>query len=87
MYRDLDLEGKKAFLAQFWDRKNPKPGSPVNEFKNEIFRRFAYANQYYSTTLVSKDDGWKTDRGRIYITYGNPDNIERHPIFDGAEAI
>lgn len=79
MYRDLDLDGKKAFLAQFWDRKNPKPGSPVNEFKNEIFRRFAYANQYYSTTLVTKDDGWKTDRGRIYITYGNPDNIERHP--------
>ncbi|MGB5107899.1 MAG: GWxTD domain-containing protein [Candidatus Zixiibacteriota bacterium] len=79
MYRELDLQGKKAFLAQFWDRKNPKPGSAVNEFKNEIFRRFAYANQYYSTTLLSKDDGWKTDRGRVYITYGDPDNIERHP--------
>ena len=79
MYRELDLQGKKAFLAQFWDRKNPKPGNPVNEFKNEIFRRFAYANQYYSTTLVAKDDGWRTDRGRIYITYGEPDNIERHP--------
>lgn len=79
MYRELDLEGKKAFLVQFWDRKNPKPGSPVNEFKNEVFRRFAYANQYYSTTIVAKDDGWRTDRGRIYITFGNPDNIERHP--------
>ncbi|MBK7090461.1 MAG: GWxTD domain-containing protein [bacterium] len=79
MYRDLDLEGKKAFLAQFWDRKNPKQGSPVNEFKNEVFRRFAYANQYYSTAIVTKDDGWKTDRGRVYITYGEPDNITRHP--------
>jgi GWxTD domain-containing protein len=79
MYKDLDLPGKKAFLAQFWDRRNPRPGSPVNEFKNEVFRRFAYANQYYSTTLLERTDGWKTDRGRIYITYGNPDNITRHP--------
>ncbi len=79
MYRELDLQGKKAFLAQFWDRKNPRPGAPVNEFKNEIFRRYAYVNQNYSTTLLARDDGWKTDRGRIYITYGNPDNVERHP--------
>lgn len=79
LYRDLDLEGKKNFLAQFWERKNPAPGSKVNVFKNEIFRRFAYANQYYSTSLVNRTDGWKTDRGRIYITYGQPDNIERNP--------
>ncbi len=79
LYRDLDLEGKKNFLGQFWERKNPSPGSKINTFKNEIFRRFAYANQYYSTSLIAREDGWKTDRGRIYITYGQPDNVERKP--------
>lgn len=79
LYRELDLPGKRAFLAQFWDRKNPRPGSPINEYKNEVFRRFAYANQYYSTSVATKTDGWKTDRGRVYMTYGHPDDVERVP--------
>ncbi len=78
-YRAQDIQGKKRFLSQFWERKNPEPGSKINVYKNEIFRRFAYANQFFSTTLLSRTDGWKTDRGRIYITYGQPDNIERFP--------
>lgn len=78
-YKSLDLTGKKAFLTRFWEDRNPNPGSPVNTYKNEIFRRYLYANYYFSSTLVSRSDGWKTDRGRVYITYGEPDEIERHP--------
>jgi len=48
-------------------------------YKDDIFRRFAYANQNFSTNLVDRTDGWRTDRGRIYITYGDPDDIVRHP--------
>ncbi len=78
-YDQLDLNGKRQFLTQFWERKNPKPGNGINVYKDDIFRRFAYANQNFSTNLVDRTDGWRTDRGRIYITYGDPDDIVRHP--------
>lgn len=79
LYKSLDLEGKKNMLARFWDEHNPNPGSKVNLYKNEIFRRFMYANYYFSTNLVDRTNGWRTDRGRVYITYGEPDEIDRNP--------
>jgi GWxTD domain-containing protein len=63
------------FIEQFWLRRDPTPGTPENEFKEEHYRRIAYANEHYA----SKIPGWKTDRGRIYITYGPPDEIDSHP--------
>jgi GWxTD domain-containing protein len=65
-------EERDKFIEQFWERRNPNPGSPHNEFKEEFYRRIAYANAHYASTLP----GWKTDRGRIYIMYGPPDQIE-----------
>lgn len=65
------------FIEQFWERRNPTPGSSPNKFKEEHYRRLAYANQYFRTT--SGTPGWQTDRGHMYIVYGPPDEIDSHP--------
>jgi GWxTD domain-containing protein len=66
---------REQFVEQFWERRNPNPGSPENEFKEEYYRRIAYANEHYASGIP----GWKTDRGRIYIMYGPADEVESHP--------
>jgi GWxTD domain-containing protein len=71
-------EEREHFIEQFWLRRDPTPGTPRNEFKEEHYRRIAYANQHYAAAAANIP-GWKTDRGRIYITYGPPDEIESHP--------
>ena len=68
-------EEKEQFIEQFWERRNPNPGTPENEFKEEYYRRIAYTNEHYASGIP----GWKTDRGRIYIMYGPPDEIDAHP--------
>lgn len=68
-------EEREAFIEQFWARRNPNPDSPDNEFREEHYRRIAYANEHYA----AGKPGWKTDRGRIYIEYGKPDSIDSHP--------
>ena len=70
-------EERERFIQQFWERRDPTPGTPENEFKEEHYRRIAYANQQYQEAMGL--DGWKTDRGRVYITYGPPDEKEIHP--------
>ncbi len=69
-------EEREQFITQFWLRRDPTPGTPENEFKTEHYRRIAYANEQFSPTTGLP--GWKTDRGRIYITFGPPDEIEDH---------
>jgi len=68
-------EEREQFIEQFWLRRDPSPDSQENEFKEEHYRRIAYANERYASGIP----GWKTDRGRIYITFGPPDKIESHP--------
>jgi GWxTD domain-containing protein len=68
-------EERENFIESFWERRNPNPGSPENEFKEEYYRRIAYANEHYASGLP----GWKTDRGRIYIMWGPADEIDSHP--------
>jgi len=68
-------EEREQFVKQFWARRDPTPGTPENEFKEEHYRRIAYANRHWGGNLP----GWKTDRGRIYIRYGPPDEIDSHP--------
>ena len=68
-------EERDQFIEQFWLRRDPTPDTPENEFKEEHYRRIAYANEHYSAGIP----GWKTDRGRIYIIWGAPDQIETHP--------
>jgi GWxTD domain-containing protein len=64
------------FVEQFWLRRDPTPGTPQNEFKEEHYRRIALANKRFASAHAQ---GWATDRGRVYITYGPPDEIESHP--------
>jgi len=66
---------REAFIEDFWERRNPNQGSPENEYKEEYYRRIAYANEHYASGIP----GWKTDRGRIYIMYGPPDETDTHP--------
>src|SRR5579872_1548238 len=66
---------RKQFIEQFWLRRDPTPGTPENEFKDEYYRRIARANERFVTATLT---GWKTDRGRIYIVFGPPDEIESH---------
>jgi GWxTD domain-containing protein len=68
-------EEREQFIEAFWQRRNPDPDSPENTFKEEHYRRIAYANEHFASGLP----GWKTDRGRVYITWGPPDEIDSHP--------
>jgi GWxTD domain-containing protein len=65
------------FIKRFWDIRNPSPGSPVNTYKDEIYSRIAYANAHFG--LGSGEPGWRTDRGRAYITLGPPQQIQNYP--------
>ncbi|HUY81291.1 MAG TPA: GWxTD domain-containing protein [Acidobacteriaceae bacterium] len=68
-------EERDAFIEQFWRRRNPDPNSPDNSYRDEIYRRIAYANEHFA----AGKPGWMTDRGMIYIKYGPPDDVESHP--------
>jgi GWxTD domain-containing protein len=68
-------EERDQFIEQFWLRRDPTPDTIENEFKEEHYARMAYANEHFAAGIP----GWKTDRGKIYIMYGKPDEIESHP--------
>src|SRR5579862_1780803 len=67
---------RDRFIEQFWLRRNPSPATLENPFKEEHYRRIAWANERFASDIP----GWRTDRGRIYIFYGPPDEIESHPL-------
>jgi len=68
-------EEREQFIEQFWLRRDPTPDTIDNEYKDEHYERIAYANEHFASGIP----GWKSDRGRIYIMYGKPDQIESHP--------
>ncbi len=68
-------EERENFIESFWLRRDPTPDSIENEYKEEHYRRIAYANDRFASGIP----GWRTDRGRIYIAYGPADEIESHP--------
>jgi GWxTD domain-containing protein len=68
-------EERQSFVESFWMRRDPTPDTEENEYKEEHYRRIAYANDHYASGIP----GWKADRGMIYIKYGPPDEIDSHP--------
>jgi GWxTD domain-containing protein len=66
---------REQFIEQFWLRRDPDPDTDVNEYREEYYQRIAYANENFASGIP----GWKTDRGRIYIMFGKPDEKESHP--------
>jgi len=67
---------REKFIEQFWLRRDPTPGTPENEFRDEYYRRLAFTNEHFGTASL---EGWKSDRGRFYILYGPPDELDPHP--------
>jgi len=68
-------EERDQFIEAFWQRRDPTPDTEENEFKEEHYRRIAYANEHFAAGIP----GWRSDRGRIYIVFGPADEIESHP--------
>jgi len=67
-------EEREQFIEAFWQRRDPTPDTVENEFKEEHYRRIAYANERFASGIP----GWRTDRGRMYVMWGPPDEIESH---------
>jgi len=69
-------EAKRVFIYDFWKKRNTTPVSQVSSYRQTYMERVAYANTHFG---VGRNEGWNTDRGRVYILYGPPDEIDRHP--------
>ena len=74
--RDSDRRRARKVYRGFWRRRDPDPDTEENEFKEEYYERIAYANEHFASGIP----GWKSDRGRIWIMYGKPDERETHPM-------
>jgi GWxTD domain-containing protein len=76
-YKKLNLPGKRAFIKEFWGNRDPSPGTPENEYKRDYLGRIQQANRSYRGSFR---EGWRTDRGRVLLVYGPPDEVERFPF-------
>lgn len=76
-------DARKRFLLEFWKRRDSDPGTPVNEFRQQYMGRVNYANIHFRS---GSREGWKSDRGRVFIMYGEPDEYERHTGEMGTKA-
>ncbi len=73
LFESLDEAGKLTFIRRFWLQRDPDP-HPGNPYLREMLRRYDYANLHYG----GHSPGWRSDRGRVYIVYGPPKEVERH---------
>jgi len=73
----VTYENRVEAYNEFWKKRDPTPGTSANESQREFYRRITIANQYFTHL---NHPGWKTDRGRIYITYGQPDQVDDFPM-------
>ncbi|KAA3617189.1 MAG: GWxTD domain-containing protein [Calditrichaeota bacterium] len=76
-YLEAELTDKQAYFKKFWAQRDPDPKTKKNELMDEYFKRINYANEHFSGL---SNHGWTTDRGRILIKFGHPEDIERHPF-------
>ena len=75
-FKKLETDDERErFIEEFWRRRDPDPDTDENEYREEYYERIAYANEHFTSGIP----GWKTDRGRIWIMYGKPDELETHP--------
>ena len=78
LYKDLDIEGKRNLIRDIWKKRDDNLLTARNEFKDKYLLRYTLANQQFGQT--SSKEGWRTDRGRILMLYGGPDDIRRFPM-------
>ena len=80
-YAQLETENaKRNFIYSFWKTKDPQPATDINEYRAEYFERLEYANEQFGRI---RRDGWRTDRGRVFMIYGPPDDRDRFPSSAG----
>ena len=78
VYNDkLSLPAKRRFLSEFWAHRDPTPGTPRNEERDQFYSAIAYAGKAYREGGRAATPGWKTDRGRIFTRNGVPDDVLR----------
>ncbi|MCK4427512.1 MAG: GWxTD domain-containing protein [candidate division Zixibacteria bacterium] len=75
--REANVEERLQKWLEFWKSRDPTPNTPENELRDEYYRRLKYANQNFA---ISNREGWETDMGMVYIVYGHPDEVEKHPF-------
>lgn len=80
IYNGLSVEGKRRFLREFWRRRDPTPSAPANQAMIDFYRLLAYVNSAFHQTRVGAMPGWRTDRGRIYLRHGRPDEMLQRPV-------
>ncbi|MBN1996233.1 GWxTD domain-containing protein [candidate division KSB1 bacterium] len=78
MIKTADADEKQKLFEEFWKKRDPTPATPVNELKQEFFRRIDFSNRTFSEIYTGRA-GWRTDRGQVYIKNGPPDQVERQP--------
>jgi GWxTD domain-containing protein len=82
VFRKLETDRERdIFIEAFWKQRDPTPGTPRNEFREEHYQRRKYANEYFGRGTPRP--GWMTDRGKIYIILGPPQNIEDYADING----
>jgi GWxTD domain-containing protein len=79
IYPTLTPDGKRRFLRAFWARRDPTPGTPRNEAEEDFYDRIAAANRRFRESGGGRIPGWRTDRGRIFLKYGDPDEVLSRP--------
>lgn len=79
LYRTLTVDGKRRFLKQFWSQRDPTPATPDNRLRDEFYRGVAYANSAFRESGRANTPGWNSDRGRIYLKNGRPDEFLDRP--------
>jgi GWxTD domain-containing protein len=78
------VEEKENFIEVFWRKRDPNPDTEANEFKEIYYERIAFANEHFASGI----QGWKTDRGMVYVLYGKPDKIEKgRSNFEGLQNV
>lgn len=80
-FRNKSFEEKSAYFQRFWRKRDPNPDTEENELMIEYYRRINFSNENFSATGLQ---GWLSDRGRIYVKFGQPDEVERHPFEAGS---
>lgn len=80
VYDKLSVDGKRNYMRQFWEKRDPTPGTPVNEAMVAYYRLFAEANRRFRESGAGDTPGWRSDRGRIFLKYGTPEETLRRPV-------
>jgi GWxTD domain-containing protein len=79
LYQTLSTDGKRRFLQEFWRRRDPSPQTPDNPARDVFYAGVSHANQAFREGGAAQIPGWRTDRGRVYLRNGRPDDVLQRP--------